>query len=256
MKATKKIVGAACALVAAVALSAGSTFAWFASNNAVSASGLKLTVNTSSSYLIIGNANQDTVSEIRASGGATTTQFAAAASELTPVAHDEITSATVTKVGATDGVWYTQVADAPDASVSNGEKTKIAALTNYVLADCLYFSVKAGSGDSGALSVQSVTVEKDGGALSGSETVKPVSIIFVCGTNVVEYKHTGTSWATDGSAELAETVKDSTSDSDLVKVDVYVYYDGANTEVYSDNATNLVGATISVSFSTAAVAGE
>ena len=40
MKATKKIVGAACALVAAVALSAGSTFAWFASNSEVTATGM------------------------------------------------------------------------------------------------------------------------------------------------------------------------------------------------------------------------
>ena len=40
MKATKKIVGAACALVAAVALSAGSTFAWFASNNTVTATNM------------------------------------------------------------------------------------------------------------------------------------------------------------------------------------------------------------------------
>ncbi len=36
MKATKKIVGAACALIAAVALSAGSTFAWFTANSQVS----------------------------------------------------------------------------------------------------------------------------------------------------------------------------------------------------------------------------
>lgn len=55
MKATKKIVGAACALVAAVALSAGSTFAWFTSNGTVKATGLTIDVNTSNSYLVIGN---------------------------------------------------------------------------------------------------------------------------------------------------------------------------------------------------------
>ena len=43
MKATKKIVGAACALVAAVALSAGSTFAWFSTNGKVTATGMKVT---------------------------------------------------------------------------------------------------------------------------------------------------------------------------------------------------------------------
>lgn len=42
MKATKKIVGAACALVAAVALSAGSTFAWFSSNDTVHVDGMKV----------------------------------------------------------------------------------------------------------------------------------------------------------------------------------------------------------------------
>ncbi len=42
MKATKKIVGAACALVAAVALSAGSTFAWFAQNAKVTVTGIEV----------------------------------------------------------------------------------------------------------------------------------------------------------------------------------------------------------------------
>ncbi len=42
MKATKKIVGAACALVAAVALSAGSTFAWFAQNAKVTVTGVEV----------------------------------------------------------------------------------------------------------------------------------------------------------------------------------------------------------------------
>lgn len=53
MKATKKIVGAACALVAATALAAGSTFAWFSSNGTVSATGLNVNVSTNNAYLII-----------------------------------------------------------------------------------------------------------------------------------------------------------------------------------------------------------
>lgn len=46
MKATKKIVGASCALVAAVALSAGSTFAWFTSNANVSVGQIEANVVT------------------------------------------------------------------------------------------------------------------------------------------------------------------------------------------------------------------
>lgn len=59
MKATKKIVGAACALVAATALAAGSTFAWFTSNGTVDAKGLEIEVNTNNSYLIIGKDTGD-----------------------------------------------------------------------------------------------------------------------------------------------------------------------------------------------------
>ena len=52
MKATKKIVGAACALVAAVALSAGSTFAWFAMNDTVTATNMQIQATTASNLAI------------------------------------------------------------------------------------------------------------------------------------------------------------------------------------------------------------
>lgn len=54
MKATKKIVGASCALVAALALSAGSTFAWFTSNSNVSVSQIQANVVTLGGDLQIG----------------------------------------------------------------------------------------------------------------------------------------------------------------------------------------------------------
>lgn len=53
MKATKKIVGATAALVAAVALSAGSTFAWFATNNSANVSGMNVSVTGTNDYLLI-----------------------------------------------------------------------------------------------------------------------------------------------------------------------------------------------------------
>ena len=55
MKASKKIVGATAALVAAVALSAGSTFAWFSSNSTVTASGMLLEVKTPNELSLVIN---------------------------------------------------------------------------------------------------------------------------------------------------------------------------------------------------------
>lgn len=52
MKATKKIVGATAALVAALALSAGSTFAWFSSNSSVTATGMNISVATTKNIVI------------------------------------------------------------------------------------------------------------------------------------------------------------------------------------------------------------
>ena len=52
MKATKKIVGATAALVAAVALSAGSTFAWFATNNTVDVTGMNVSVTSGNSLWV------------------------------------------------------------------------------------------------------------------------------------------------------------------------------------------------------------
>lgn len=59
MKATKKIVGAACALVAAVALSAGTTFAWFSQSGTVTATGMNVKATTSKN-LVISNASTGT----------------------------------------------------------------------------------------------------------------------------------------------------------------------------------------------------
>lgn len=78
MKATKKIVGAACALVAAVALSAGSTFAWFSNSGKVTATGMNVKAKTSEA-LVISNSNSDT-----AEWGITAASSDEDTTELTP----------------------------------------------------------------------------------------------------------------------------------------------------------------------------
>lgn len=265
MKATKKIVGAACALVAAVALSAGSTFAWFASNNSVSATGLSMTVNTKSSYLIIGNSDQDTASKIRDDKGRTdltATTFKALTDELIPVAHELPTADTNAITSAninTTEPWYTMTAkDTNKTDAKPDSKKTITTTSHYFLKDTVYLTVKRGSGDSGVLSVADVNVTA--AKSESGNTVDPVCVIFVCGTNLVEFKNNGTDWAvtktgeTDDSKVLADKVVDvegTEGKNQATQVDVYVYYDGAHASVFTDNAMNLVGATISVSFATA-----
>lgn len=64
MKATKKIVGATAALVAALALSAGSTFAWFTANTEVSAEGMNVIVSVPTN-LYIYNGYTDDINNVK-----------------------------------------------------------------------------------------------------------------------------------------------------------------------------------------------
>lgn len=104
MKATKKIVGAACALVAAVALSAGSTFAWFASNSSVSATNMKVQAEVPTNIYI-----EKGYKELATAVTQTTISFAEkATANLAPavISTQEETGGAVTegKGGAVDGV--------------------------------------------------------------------------------------------------------------------------------------------------------
>lgn len=118
MKATKKIVGAACALVAAVALSAGSTFAWFAQNSEVTATGMHVQATVPTNLYIAKNyvAGVDGVNE-------TTISLATSADSLKPaaVSADEVTGATI-KDGSTkeSGVEKLYVEEA--ATYDEGKK--------------------------------------------------------------------------------------------------------------------------------------
>lgn len=258
MKATKKIVGAACALVAAVALSAGSTFAWFATNNAVSATGLQMTVNTASSYLLIGNSTQNTPSKIREANGGDqrSVAFTSSTKELAPVAHEDSMTATSIEYKNLTGenevsLWYTQIADSASSSVDTVEpvKTKVD-LTAYVQTDTIHLTVKAGSGASAPVHCNGVTVLKPEDDTNTKHTVQAVSVILVCGNNLVEYKsEDGSTWTAVGNTKLTESVTDPTTDleTDVTKVKVYVYYDGTDSTVYTNNNANLVGATVSIS---------
>lgn len=97
MKATKKIVGASCALVAAVALSAGSTFAWFASNNKVTATGMHVQATVPTNLYIEKGyiANVDSVNKDVITIGTSAADLSPAA-----VSTEAVTGATISAANA------------------------------------------------------------------------------------------------------------------------------------------------------------
>ncbi|MGN0807123.1 MAG: hypothetical protein ACI4MN_01570 [Candidatus Coproplasma sp.] len=243
MKATKKIVGAACALVAAVALSAGSTFAWFATNSTVSASDMQISVVTSSTYLLIGNT--DSLTDIQAQQNPNISFADTSVKSLTPVAHETFSSKA--DVTSTTNMWYTMVGTSFDNGTGTGDKHYISSLNGYVTSQSVYLTTKANSGAVGAITA-SVAVENANAMTGTSETVKPVCVILVCGDTYLEYTSTnGTSWSATSTTIAENGVVD---DSATTEVAVYVYYNGSDSEVTTQNAAanNLENAKITVTF--------
>lgn len=120
MKATKKIVGAAVALVAAVALSAGTTFAWFTSNSAVSISTISATVVTKGGDLRIATASLKTEDDT------TTATLGAFSYSLTAPSM----SGTIDAVTTKDGLNFEEMSDVTVSGTSVTVNTsKVAAPT-------------------------------------------------------------------------------------------------------------------------------
>lgn len=264
MKATKKIVGAACALVAAVALSAGSTFAWFASNETVSATGINVGATTSNMFLLIGKGTES-VSDIQgAPSDHITVEFGTGDDDTAKLADngidgvsntaditascygttDSLTPDTATKTTlATVGNWYTATGvSASDGTMDASGKTELTTFNGFVNRYKINFVMAANSAASGNLTVTDIAITPTN---SATDITSPVSVYIVTDSYVVS--------KIKGTMSTNTTLADSVTSTTAVEAMVYVYYDGTDANVTSDNfaAQKLKDATISLSFDAA-----
>lgn len=274
MKATKKIVGAACALVAAVALSAGSTFAWFSTNSTVTAKGLTLGVDTSTEFLVIKGNLSAAPSLTDFSASDTSFNFDSTNNaKLKPSAHKAFNK---DDLPGENTSWYYKTADASDGSGSTKAEQEISSanFSKYVWKETVYITMLPDktTGTPVVVEGDNLTVtEIKVGEAGENKLNSAITVVLVCGNNVIEYKwdktqskyvysgldaSTGAAATTDPVAAatpataltnaqlLAAKVK---SDA-ITTVDIYVYYDGDNSEVFTDNVAKLEGATIDFKF--------
>lgn len=259
MKATKKIVGAACALVAAVALSAGSTFAWFVSNGDVSATGLEIDVKTNNAYLVIsdtvaGLADGDTSLDLSAVGK----DDKGNAVELKPSAYDTdaVFTATGEKLITSPTSWYTgEGTDANNGDLS-GDKVYLTAsnFSEYVVTADIYVSVL------GAVSIDTVNMSikatPDWNSTDGTNN-DAISVLVLYRTVENAEGVEGGDWektesksgshviGTGGSLKINDAPLASTH---YIQLKVMVYFDGNNSAVTTANQLNLAGVTLQFDF--------
>ena len=234
VKALKKQMAAAIAMVTVAAVALGSsTYAWFVSNNSVKATTSTISAQSNSAYMVI-KYNEKTGADSKTMDQSTITGPTA----LYPAQVVD------------NGVWQSAFASSSGASAentttrftikSNGQtdgSKEAAVAEHYAMKETFYIGAKIGEFEN--LKVTGVTVNN-----SDSKLENAMRVMVVCTnndtTNWVVYDGTGKKVTIEGEKTdeiLATSIKhNSDTDNGDVKVDAYVYYDGADDAVYTDNA--------------------
>lgn len=243
-KALKKQMGAAIAMVLVAAVALGSaTFAWFVSNNSVTATTSKISAQSNAPFLKI--------DKTAITAGSTTSISYADNADV------KLYPAQVVKNTDNKPLFKSAYASAANATTE-------LAKSRYDVGDAatavegefaIKKSFKIGTADAKAGSFKNLIVSKVELASTGTEGLEDaLSILVVCGDNWAVYKKSGdglvlTEYKDKVSAAgnntngvLADTITANSS----VDVDVYVFYDGSETNVYTDNLDKLtaIGATV------------
>ena len=212
--------------VAAVALGS-STYAWFVSNNSVKATTSGISAQSNAAFMVI-KYNEKTDADSATEDTSTTT----GPTKLYPaqvVANGVWQSAFAKESGKADENTSTRFTIKSDGQTDGSAAAAVAA--NYAMKETFYIGSKAGAFEN--LKVTGVTATNDNSKLESA-----IRVMAVCGSNWVVYDGSGKKIAIDGEAEdevLAKTITHvSDENNGDQQVDVYVYYDGADKNVFTD----------------------
>lgn len=228
-----------------------STYAWFSMNEKVTVTGMQISAKSDSSYLIIGTT--DNVETLQGANEITVKlEVPTEDSKMFPSAHETIgnTAAAVAKTGTEYDNWYYSVAKTPNASDAKTDdndqqiKNKLAEdkFDKYVIHKEVWVVLAKGSNNATNLVASLTSFQANNTANGTNETTSPVKVLITSATGAVELDGTTLS---DNTKVLAATVTDQTA----IKLDIYLYYNGADAAVYTNNVLNLEGASFTINFS-------
>ncbi len=271
MKKTKILVPAMGMLILSTAASITGTVAWFATNASVNATNMQVIVKTNNTYLLISD-TATTAAGIQ-SGALKAVDIAMADNESkvfpsAPCAnatdtarltvaegHKNTAGAAISTAGAIVNSaataaqytnWYTAAATAPgSAALDANSVVQLASFDNYVIIKTVYLTVAAGANGAHSL------------------TVKPTWTQNSTGTDLAAVKAIVTTddggfamLSSDSTAAADISGSDTTiTDSVVRTVNIYLYYDGNESVVYTNNMANLLGGKIDLEFGVTAYVG-
>lgn len=250
---SKVIIPALAMIALTTAASATGTVAWFAANSTVSANDLSVKIKSESTFLLIDNevsGNNAAAQAASIQNNPKTEVTESGTSVLMPAAHETTGFAynTVEKKNAKDDTlaeyWYTMTSDNPGHYLGNAsehKKIKLEDFDQYVKKFTYYFTVAKGSEPATNLTISSFSIAMNDTAEGTNETIEPVKVLVV-GENAMDELSNANK--TSNTALFTGQLTDST----ITTVSVYVYFDGNNAAVTSNNKANLEGAIVDLSF--------
>ncbi len=265
MKKFRKLIPAFVLLLISTAIMSSATFAWFSMNTTVEATGMQVTAKSNNTFLLIGSGEDDTAGEIQTANSLTTAVTVDPAEAYVfpakPVEADDVTnvisSATAITAATADNPerWYTAASTDPAHSTTNSSGNTVfnaqvlssGNFSDYVIKRTVYLTLAAGSDDAYNLMVNLSSFTDGLPVVSGSASAtdkSAVRVLVVSGTNMIILDPTmvGTPQSLHG------TLNQTVTDDAVVRVDIYIYYDGSAESVYTNNIANLTGAQIELEF--------
>ena len=233
MKKTKIIIPALGLLLLSTAASVTGTVAWFASQATVTATGMSVTAKADSAFLLI-KAGSATAAQVQSTGSDEASAVTDEA-ELLPVAHtDSVTNITTADAYAN---WFYKYSDDPSLYGGQGHETAATALTssnysNYVLRNEFTLTVAEGSQDMNALRVGTCTI-----TTAGDQAVK---VLVASDSACQEFSGQGG----NGSVVLQNSLTDATT----MSVKIYIYWDGEDEDLNTNNFASLLETEVEVTF--------
>ena len=252
----RKLLGAVGMLTVSAAMLVSSTFAWFSMNKTVRAQTMSISAKSDSTFLLISKTNTDaadiqtekkTLVDDLATGVTNTTLIPstpAVAADLTTYA-TPLTGANAVTNQATAAVqsnWWTANSDDPAKATENTiNVTKLTAanFSDYVIKKTVYLTVAKGANNAINLSVTPTF------AKTGTDDQTDYTGVKV----LVATSDGGFATLTKDSAKT--DIKGSNTaltDATVLTVDLYIYYDGKDSTVYSNNYGKLAGADVTFEF--------
>lgn len=265
-KAIKRQLLAAIAMVLVAALALGSsTYAWFVSNNKVTATTTSISAQSNAPFLKI---DLESITTASGTSKAYTTPSDATALYPAQVSYSSNTekweSAYATAATTHTEKTGTRFTVGTDGSHTQATANKYAFMQSFVIG-----TDSETNGSFKNLVVDSITVtgtDSATGTDADKQQIKSaLRVLFVCGNNHFVYAPgndgnwapvdkytdnthtTGNTTATDGKYVLKNSIP--AKGTDNATVNIYLFYDGSQNAIYSNNLPNLGAASISVNFS-------